>query len=69
MVVIDRNRCIGCGKCAAMRILLPQLKDKDNIEYYQDPIDKDIAFVENIMRECWANCIFIYKDGKVSGTF
>ena len=61
MVVIDRNRCCGCGKCASMVILLPSLGGKDLFEFYQDPVGSDIDFVENIMKECWAGCIFYLK--------
>ena len=50
MVVIDRNRCCGCGKCASMVILLPSLGGKDLFEFYQDPVGSDIDFVENIMK-------------------
>ena len=64
MVVIDRNNCMGCGKCASMIILLPILKESDNVEYYQDPVGGDIEFVENCALECWGHCIYIIKDKK-----
>lgn len=45
-----------------MVILLPSLGGKDMFEFYQDPVGEDIEHVNNIMKECWSQCIFYHKD-------
>ena len=62
MIAIDRNRCCGCGKCVTIVITLKTLYEKDNIEFYQEPPDMDSEYIDNIMMECWAQCIYRIKD-------
>lgn len=57
MIVIDRNRCCGCGHCAAIRITLKCIKDVDNIEYYEEPPEQDNDYIDRAIQECWSNCI------------
>lgn len=62
MIVIDRKRCVGCGKCATLRMVLYCLTDSDDVEMYQDPEPQYEEFVHNVIKECWAGCVYLYKD-------
>ncbi len=60
MVVIDRNKCCGCGHCIAIRMSLDLVKTKDNVEFYESPKEgTDQSFVERCMEECWSKCIYL----------
>lgn len=61
MIVIDRNKCSGCGRCASIRITLQCLRDQDNFEVYAEPPESDMAFVERVMAECYSHCIYLHK--------
>lgn len=61
MIVIDRNKCSGCGHCTSIRITLNCIKDQNNIEVYEEPPESDMAFVERAMAECWSHCIYLQK--------
>ncbi|MCI8647982.1 MAG: ferredoxin [Firmicutes bacterium] len=61
MIVIDRNRCVGCGHCTAIRISLKCIKEQDGYELYEEPPEADMGFIERSMAECWAHCIDLVK--------
>lgn len=61
MIVIDRNRCVGCGHCAAIRISLKCIKEQDGFEFYEEPPEADMDFIERSMAECWSHCIDLVR--------
>lgn len=59
MLIIDRNKCCGCGRCAAIRMCLDEIEDKNGIEVYTEPEPKDLDFVHKLIAECWSGCIVL----------
>lgn len=61
MIVIDRNKCSGCGHCASIRISLKCIKEQDGYEMYEEPAASDMNFVERAMAECYSHCIYLLQ--------
>ncbi len=59
MVIIEKQSCIGCGRCQFVRFSLNSIKDDGVWECYEDPRPEDMKFVENAMAECPANAILV----------
>ena len=59
MIVIDRTRCVGCGHCNAMVTIFKCIKATSEYELYEEPPRQDRDYVQRVMRECMAHCIYL----------
>ncbi len=59
MIVIDRSRCMGCGHCNALVTTFKCIQSNPEYELYEEPPAQDRDYVQRIMRECWAHCIYL----------
>ena len=62
MIVIDRTKCVSCGACATMTLTFTCLQNTGDYELYAEPPKQDRDYVQRIMRECWAHCIYLSGD-------
>ena len=59
MIVIDRTRCVSCGACNAMAMTFKCIQATPEYELYEEPPVKDRDYVQQVMRDCWAKCIYL----------
>ena len=62
MIIIDRTKCVSCGTCSAMTLTFTCLQNTGDFEVYAEPPKQDRDYVQRIMRECWAHCIYLSGD-------
>ena len=62
MIIIDRTKCVSCGTCSAMTLTFTCLQNTGDYEVYAEPPKQDRDYVQRIMRECWAHCIYLSGD-------
>ena len=60
MIVIDRGRCVSCGACGAMTMMLKCIKATPEVELYEEPLlTEGRDYVQKIMGDCWSKCIYL----------
>jgi len=59
MIVIDRTRCVSCGACNAIAMTFKCIKATADYELYEEPPKEARDYVQKIMRDCWAKCIYL----------
>ena len=59
MIVIDRNRCVSCGACNAICMTFKCIQATPEVELHEEPPVEGRDYVEKIMRDCWAKCIYL----------
>ena len=59
MIVIDRTRCVSCGACNAITMTFKCIKATADYELYEEPPVEGRDYVQKIMRDCWAKCIYL----------
>lgn len=59
MIVIDRRNCVSCGACNAITMTFKCIKTTPEYELYEEPPKEGRDYVQKIMRDCWAKCIYL----------
>ena len=60
MIIIDRSRCVSCGACNAMTMMLHCIKSNPEAELYEEPQFREgREYVEKVMHDCWSKCIYL----------
>ena len=71
-IILDRNKCIGCGACSMANEKYFQMQDdgkshligsniKGNSKEELGPLEEDYDFNIEAAESCPVNCIHIYK--------
>ena len=50
---------MGCGHCNALVTTFKCIQSNPEYELYEEPPAQDRDYVQRIMRECWAHCIYL----------
>lgn len=59
MIIIDRSRCVSCGACSAMVMMLKCIKATPEVELYEEPLPEGRDYVQKVMHDCWSKCIYL----------